>query len=155
MTGLIESTTTGGVTGGLTAGIVSTKPKWLGIEDTKCFKYWTYRSEYLTTSQKLYRAGNDSTFLGKWWSNDRPTSISAVRQNKALPEHWKVGGDKTIYNIGYEAEIAKGQPAYYGKAAPQIDPVTGIKYSGGTEQIYLPEVRFHETDFVSSWKLKQ
>lgn len=149
--GLAQATLTNGVIGGATGGIMSSQPKWLTWEYMTNFKWGVYKGSYLDTPDVFFRAGPADFPYGSWYSKDAPLSISQVRNDKALVEYWVNGGEYRDVAIGYTWIHGNGQPAYSGIVAPQTDPVTGIRYPGGTGQIYLPEQQVHSGWREESW----
>lgn len=137
--------------GGATGGIMSSQPKWLTWEYMTNFKWGVYKGSYLDTPDVFFRAGPADSPYGSWYSKDAPLSISQVRNDKALVEYWVNGGEYRDVAMGYTWIHGNGQPAYSGIVAPQNDPVTGIRYPGGTGQIYLPEQQVHSGWHEESW----
>jgi RHS repeat-associated protein len=154
--GFAATTLTGAATGGAAGGITAYKPKWLDADTASTFKFGIYRSGYTHGETTLYRAGGigPRADFGGYWSHDAPLSVAQVRQDKAILPVWFKDGKPTGFsplNNGYAAEFAPGTPVYSGTVAPQVD-YKGNVYTGGTQQVHIPESWTHGT-IVDKWKL--
>jgi len=87
-----------------------------------------YVAKILDEDMIMYRAGDDVSDLGQWFSFDRPISEIQVRIDKAVKPVWP-NGNKSIITHGYKFKAPKGTVIYEGPIAPQ-----GGFYMGGTVQ---------------------
>jgi len=150
--GLASSVGSGLVTGTVTSGVMIHQPKWLSFEEMNTFQNWVYKPGYMSETEMLHRSGDINGFhMGDFWSTDAPTSISQVRDEKALPLRWASDGKKSTQNTGFSATFAEGVPYYRGKAAHQVG-ADGDYRPGGTNQTYIPD-GYLKGDLINSWPL--
>ena len=157
-TGYLQAGGQGAVVGGLTAGVTGAQPKWLNMETASTFKYGIYRSGYSNDEMLLNRAGDTGIQkeFGGFWSHDAPTSVAQVRNDKAILPQWYdkngvVTGTSPL-SSGYSATFEKGTPMYSGQVAPQRG-LDGTLYSGGTQQVHIPNSWEHGT-ITNQWTIR-
>jgi hypothetical protein len=109
-----------------------------------------YTSRYLSEETVLYLGGEAGTPWGRWWSEDAPTSVDQVRNDKAVLPEWP-GGFKSPIDSAYAARFPPGTAVYEGMTAPQTG-VNGRIYPGGTPQVYIPDAK-NAGEIMDEWRL--
>ncbi|MEV0621345.1 RHS repeat-associated core domain-containing protein [Nonomuraea sp. NPDC050404] len=107
-----------------------------------------YTTRILQEDTVLYRAGIHTEALGRWFSVQKPVGEIQARIDKALPPVWQTG-EECIIDTGYAVKVPAGVKVFEGEVASQ-----GSWYMGGTDQIYIPNIReIPGVEVVGSWPL--
>ncbi len=97
------------------------------------FSGGVYKEITLSADTVFYRGGKNGTDLGRFFSYEKPLGIIQTRIDKAVRPKWEDGSISVIDSF-YEINIPSGTKVYVGKVGYQTD-----LYSGGTEQVMIPE----------------
>lgn len=154
--GFIKAGASSAFTGAASGGITASKSPWLKLKgETDTFKFGLYRGRYAREDLIRYRAGDSTSkyWTGRFWSTDRPISVTQVRDEKAIPIRWQGSDSVNVLDTGYEAKVPKGIAIYEGRVAVQMGADYDY-YPGGSNQTFINYSDLTSLERIDSWPLK-